>query len=202
MPAKIADHLLLDRHRRELRLLQQFGQARAARQQALRRGVEIGGELRERRHLAVLREFQLDAPGDLLHRPDLRRRADPADRQPDIDGRADAAIEQIGLEKDLPVGDRDHVGRDIGRNVAGLGFDDRQRGQRAGAVLVVHLGGALQAAANADRTRRPDRLRGPAGGAAAATSGDRRPRASTDRRRPSARACRCRGRYSPIAQPA
>ena len=42
----------------------------------------------KRRHLAVLRELELDAAGDLLHRLDLRRRADPADRQPDIDRRA------------------------------------------------------------------------------------------------------------------
>ena len=49
----------------------------------------------------------------------------------DIDRRADAAIEQLGFEEDLAVGDRDHVGRDIGRHVAGLRLDDRQRGQRA-----------------------------------------------------------------------
>src|SRR5271166_6843092 len=59
-------HLLLDGHRLELRLLQEFGQPRAARQQLLRRRVEVGGELRERRHLAILRQLQLDAPGDLL----------------------------------------------------------------------------------------------------------------------------------------
>src|SRR5438552_16339769 len=55
------DHrdLLLDRERAELRLLQQLGQARAARQQALRRRIQIGRELRERRHLAVLRELEL-----------------------------------------------------------------------------------------------------------------------------------------------
>src|SRR6187549_2307881 len=51
------DHhdLLFHLQRRELRLLQQFGEARAARQQALGRGIEIGAELRERRHFAVLR---------------------------------------------------------------------------------------------------------------------------------------------------
>ena len=174
-----------------------FGQARAARQEPLGRGVEIGGELRERRHLAILRELELDAPGDLLHRLDLRRRADAADRQPDIDRRADAAIEQLGLEEDLAVGDRDHVGRDIGRHVAGLGLDDRQRGQRAGAVILVHLGGALEQPRMQIEHVARDRPRGPAGGAAAATSGDRRRPASTDRHRRSARACRCRGRTRP-----
>src|SRR5215831_20066331 len=85
-PVEIAAHaredhadLLLDGKRAELRLLEKLGQARAARQQALGRGIEIGGELCERRHLAILRELELDAAGDLLHGLDLRRRADAAD---------------------------------------------------------------------------------------------------------------------------
>ena len=54
-------HLLLDLERRELRLLQELGQAGAARQQPLRHGVEVGAELGEGRHLAVLRQLALDA---------------------------------------------------------------------------------------------------------------------------------------------
>src|SRR6202011_1324222 len=42
------------------------------------------------------------------------------------------------------VGDRNHVGRNIGRHVVGLGLDDRQRRQRARAVLLVQLRGALK----------------------------------------------------------
>src|SRR5229473_6210779 len=51
------DHadLLFHLQRRELRLLQEFGQTRTAVQEPLRRGVEVGAELRERRHFAVLR---------------------------------------------------------------------------------------------------------------------------------------------------
>jgi len=44
-------------------------------------------------------------PATCFHRLDLRRRADAAHAQADIDGRTDAAIEEIGLEEDLPVGD-------------------------------------------------------------------------------------------------
>src|ERR1700677_660073 len=40
--------------RRELRLFEQLGEPRAAAQQALRGGVEVGAELGEGRHLAVL----------------------------------------------------------------------------------------------------------------------------------------------------
>src|SRR5450631_3074771 len=142
------DHhdLLFHLQRRELRLLQKFGEARTARQQALRRGVEIGAELRERRHFAVLRELALDLAGDLFHRLGLRRRSDARHRQADVDRRANALEEQIGLEEDLAVGNRDHVGRDIGRHVVGLGFDDRQRRQRSGALVVVELRGALEQA--------------------------------------------------------
>jgi hypothetical protein len=61
VPAKITD-LLLDRQRRELRLLEQLGQALAAVEQALGRGVEVGAELREGRHLAVLGELALIEP--------------------------------------------------------------------------------------------------------------------------------------------
>ncbi len=135
--------------------------------------------------------------GDLLHRLDLRGRADAADRQADVDGGTDALIEELGLEEDLAVGDRDHVGRDVGRHVAGLGLDDRQRGQRAGAVLRRSAWRRARAGASGDRTRRRDRLRGPAGGAAAATSGDRRRPAWKDRRTRSRRACRCRGSTRP-----
>src|SRR3546814_1148007 len=56
--------LLFNRKRAVLRLLQKLRQARAARQQALRRGVEVGGELRESLHFTVLRQFQLDRAGD------------------------------------------------------------------------------------------------------------------------------------------
>src|SRR5690606_20450636 len=52
--------------------------------------------------------------------------------------------EQVGFEEHLTVGDRDHVGRDVSRNVVCLGFDNRQSGQRASAQLVVHLGRTFQ----------------------------------------------------------
>jgi hypothetical protein len=41
---------------------------------------------------------------------------------------------EIGLEVDLPVRDRDHVGGNIGRDLAFQRFDEGQGGQRASAV--------------------------------------------------------------------
>src|SRR5207244_2866008 len=91
-----------------------------------------------------LGKLALDRAGNLLHRLDLRGRTYARNRQTDVNGRTDALIEQVGFEEDLPVGDRDHVGRNEGRNVVALGFDDRQSGQRTGAALAGELGSALE----------------------------------------------------------
>ena len=50
--------------------------------------VEVGGELREGRELAVLREVEAQLAGDLLHRLGLRVTADAGDRDADVDRRA------------------------------------------------------------------------------------------------------------------
>ena len=76
-----------------LRLLEQLGQARAAGEQLLRRGVEVRAELGEGGHLAILRELQLDRAGDLLHRLGLRGRADAQYREM-------AAFAQFGSDLD------------------------------------------------------------------------------------------------------
>jgi len=67
----------------------------------------------------------LDLAGDLLHGLDLGGGTDAGDGETHRDGGADALVEEVGLEVDLAVGDRDHVGRDVGRDVAGLRLDDR-----------------------------------------------------------------------------
>src|SRR5690606_10277199 len=59
-------HLLLGLERRELWLLQKLRQASAAIEQALCRGVEVGAELREGGHLAILGKLALDRARDLL----------------------------------------------------------------------------------------------------------------------------------------
>src|SRR5215468_10661245 len=143
------DHhdLLLHRHRLELVLLEQLDHALAAVELRQGRLVEVGAELGERRLLAVARELEPEPAGDLLHRLGLGIAADPRHRDADVHRGPDARVEQVGLEEDLAVGDRDDVGRDVGRDVTGLGLDDRQRGQRPRALLVAHLGGALEQAA-------------------------------------------------------
>ena len=117
--------LLLGGERLELRLLEQLGEALAAVELVQRHLVEIGAELRERGELAILREVELQGRADLLGRLDRRGEADARDGEADVDGGADAGVEEVGFEEDLAVGDGDDVGRDVGGDVAGLGLDDR-----------------------------------------------------------------------------
>ncbi len=140
-------NLLLDLHGRVLVLLQQLGHPLTLLELRQRLLVEVGAEGRERGQLAVLGEVKAEAAGDLAHGLDLGCATDPGHRGTGVDGGADAGVEKIGIDEDLTVGDRDDVGGDVPRDVALEGFDDRQGGQRAAAVLVVHLGGALQQAA-------------------------------------------------------
>jgi hypothetical protein len=138
------DDLLLHRPRRVLRLVERGDHLLAAVQRRLRRLVELRAELRERFELAVLREVEAQAAANLLHRLRLRGRADARHRGADVDRRADAGEEEVGLQEDLTVRDRDDVRRDVGGDVAGLRLDDRQRGERAAALRVGELAGALE----------------------------------------------------------
>src|SRR3989449_338632 len=137
-------HLLLDGQRPVLALLQDLDHALAARELKLGRPVDVAPELREGGELAKLCEVEPQLPGHLAHRPDLRRTADPRDRQTDVHRGAGAAVEEVRLEVDLPVGDGDDVRRNVRGHVAELGLDDRQRRQRAAAERVVELRRALE----------------------------------------------------------
>ena len=70
-----------------------------------------------------------------------------ADGQADVHGGANTGVKQVALQENLAVGDGNHVGGNVCRDVAGLGFDDRQRGQAAAAEFLIEAGGALQQAA-------------------------------------------------------
>ena len=97
-------------------------------------------------HLEVLRQSQVEPEParHLPHRALLRVPAHARDRDAHVDRGADAGEEEAGLEVDLPVGDRDHVRRDVRRDVPRLGLDDRKCRQRAAARIVGQLAGALE----------------------------------------------------------
>ena len=121
-------------------LLQQFGHAGTAVELLAGGFVQVGSELRERSQFTVLRQVGTDTARQALDDLGLRRRTHARHRDTGVDGRPDTGVEQVGFQEDLAVGDRDHVGRHEGGHVAGLRFDDRQRGQRTGLALDFTLG--------------------------------------------------------------
>ena len=125
-------------------MLEKLDQPGTARQQALGGGVEIRAKLRERRHFTVLGQVEAQRACHLLHRSDLRRAPHPRYRDADVHCRPHARIKQIGFQEDLAIGDRDHVGRDVGRDITSLGLDHRQRRERAAALSITHFRCPLQ----------------------------------------------------------
>ena len=86
--------------------------------------VEVASELREGFESPVLRHVQAQRPHHLFHGFDLRVSAHARNRKADVDRRADAGVEQVRFQIDLPVRNRDDVGRNVGGDVAGLRLDD------------------------------------------------------------------------------
>ena len=117
-------------------LLQDLDHAVAAVELPLRRLVEFGAELGERFQFAELGERRasgrrrrvLSFIAAIWALPPTRRHRDA-----DVHGRQHAGVLQVRLQVDLPVGDRDHVRRDVRRHFAFERLDDRQRRQRPAA---------------------------------------------------------------------
>ena len=127
-----------------LRLLEHFHDALAPLKLGARGLVEVAAKLRERRQLAELREVQLDGSRNLLHRLHLRGGAHAADRQAHRNRRAHALIKQICFQKQLAVGDGNHVRRNVRGYVARLRLDDGQRRERSAAGVFGQARRALE----------------------------------------------------------
>ena len=131
--ARVDDQDLLgDRQRAVGFLLQNLDHAVAAVELLLRHLVEFRTELGERFEFAERGERELEAPGDslVLHRADLCVTTDAGDGNPDVHGGHHACVLQVGLQVDLAIGDRNHVGRNVRGDFAVERFNDRQRSQR------------------------------------------------------------------------
>mmetsp|Transcript_28947 Transcript_28947/g.63822 ORF Transcript_28947/g.63822 Transcript_28947/m.63822 type:complete len:222 (+) Transcript_28947:392-1057(+) len=118
------NHLLLNGHGLELGLLQDLGQAGTPLQHVLGSSVQVGSELCEGSHLTVLRQLQLEGTGHLLHGGELGGGADTGHGQTDVEGRADTLVEQLSLQENLAVGNRNHVGGNVRGHITGLGLND------------------------------------------------------------------------------
>jgi hypothetical protein len=108
--------------------------------------IEIRAELGEGSDLTVLGQEELQGTSDLLHGLELGGGTDTRHGQTDVDSRADTLVEQLRLQEDLAVSDRNDVGGNVGGHITTLGLNDGQGGHGATTVLVVHLGGTLEQA--------------------------------------------------------
>jgi len=57
--------------------------------------------------------------------------------------RAETSVKEVGGEEDLTVSNRNYVGGNVGRNVTGLGFDNRQGGHAATTEGIAEFSGAF-----------------------------------------------------------
>jgi len=127
-----------------LGLLEQLGKTGTTVQQELGGGIQIGTELGEGGDLTVLSEVQLHGTSNLLHGLGLGVGSDTGDGKTDVNGGADTLEEQLSLQEDLTVSNRNDVGGNVGRDISSLGLNDGESGHGTTTELAVHLGRTLQ----------------------------------------------------------
>jgi len=137
-------NLLLSGDWHILLLLEEFSKLLTSVQELLSGSVEIRTELGEGSDFSVLGQLELEGTGDLLHGLDLGGGTDTGHRETDIDGGADTLVEELSLQEDLTISDRDHIGGNVGRHITGLGLNDWESGKGTIAVVLVHLGSTLE----------------------------------------------------------
>ncbi len=106
--------------------------------------IQVGTELGESGDFTVLGQEELERTSDLLHGLELGSGTDTRHGKTDVDGRSDTLVEELSLEEDLAVGDRNDVGGNVGRHVTTLGLNDGKGSHGTTSELVVHLGGTLE----------------------------------------------------------
>src|ERR1700733_1985996 len=105
-----------------LRLAEDRANARPARQLMLYPNIGHAAEAGEGFEFEELRVVEPQRLRRFAKRARLGLAADAADARAYVDGRLLPVVEQLGVENDLTVGDRDQVGRDIGAQVSCVGF--------------------------------------------------------------------------------
>jgi len=139
-----ARDLLSDIHRRVLGLLEELGKSNTTVEELLGGGIHIGTELGEGGDLTVLGKIELHGTGDLFHGLELGSGTDSGDGKTDVDSWSNTLVEELGLQEDLTVGNRNDIGGNISGHITSLGLNDWKSGQRTGTLVVAHLGSSLQ----------------------------------------------------------
>ncbi|MNW59200.1 hypothetical protein D3C74_371060 [compost metagenome] len=94
--------------------------------------------------LAILGKVQTQGTGNLLHCLNLRGAAYPGYGDTNVNRRTLTGVEQVGLQEDLAVGNRNDVRRNVRRYVGSLRFDKRKRRNRSAAKLVAQFSCTFQ----------------------------------------------------------
>ena len=136
--------LVFDSHGHVLLLLEELGQFLTSVKELLGGSIQIGAELSESGDLTILSELELEGTSKLLHGLNLGGRSDTGDGKTDVDSGTDTLMEELGLEEDLAIRDRDDIGGDVSGHITSLGLDDGKGGQGTSTVGLVHLGCALK----------------------------------------------------------
>lgn len=123
-------------------LLQQLGHFLTVAQLFTGCFVQIGCELRERSQFTILCQRGTNTTGQFLD--DLGLSSTPT-RDTEIPGLTAGRIPELNrlVSEDLTIGNGDYVGRNERGNVTRPGFNDWQRGQRAGFTLHFTFGEVL-----------------------------------------------------------
>jgi hypothetical protein len=106
--------------------------------------LQIGTELGKGSDFSVLGEVELQGTSDGFHEFGLGGGTDSRDGKTDVDCGSDTLKEELGLQEDLSVGNRNDVGRNVGRDITSLGLNDGEGSEGTTTVGLVHLGGSLE----------------------------------------------------------
>ena len=136
--------LLLGGHWDVLLLLEELSELLTSVEELLGGSIKIRTELGEGSDLSVLSEIELHGTGDLLHGLDLGSGTDSGYGKTDVNGWSDTLVEELSLQEDLSISDRDNVGWDISRYITSLGLNDWEGGEGTSTVVLVHLSGSLE----------------------------------------------------------
>ena len=137
-------HLVCEPQWRELRLRKDRADTLPALDPVLDEGIRDAAEARKHFEFQELSIIEPQRRRRLSQGRCLGLAADTADAGSNIHRRLMTFVEQSCIEHDLAVGDRDQICWNIGAQVAGIQFGDRQRCQRPASGGLGKLRGALK----------------------------------------------------------
>jgi len=137
-------NLFLGGHWNVLLLLKELSEFLTSVKKLLSSGIKIGTELGEGSDFSVLGKLELHGTGNLLHGLDLGGGTDSRYGKTDVNCWSDTLIEELSLQEDLSISDRNNVCWDISRYITSLGLDNWEGGQGTVSVVLVHLSGSFK----------------------------------------------------------